>query len=109
MEKTQNPFLFITFVGEKTIIKREEKYSLVALDDSGTCLIPNVFIRRSKSGDVYIALPKNFKTEYRLTDYNRETKERKLIVQKEVTAWDLKKLLKKTNDNVKKLKENLPF
>ena len=47
-QNTQNSFLFITFVGEKTIIKREEKYSLVALDDSGTCLIPNVFIRRSK-------------------------------------------------------------
>lgn len=101
-----NNFVFVTFVGDKTIIARKEKYSLVALDDGGTCLIPNVFIRKSKLGEEYIALPITFKTEYRYTEYNRETKERKLVSSREVTATEIKNLLKQTN---KAVHDKMPF
>lgn len=111
MEKSNlnSTFLFIAFVGEQTILARKEKYSLVALDDGGTCLIPNVFIKTSRGGDEYISLPKTFHTEYRYTEYNRETKERKLITSKEISAWDIKKLLKATNDKVKATKVNFNY
>lgn len=114
MEKKQinsviSNYLFIAFVDDKTILSTKEKYVLVALDDGGTCILPKVFLRTSKANQNYISLPKDFKTTYRYTEYNRETKERKLITQKEITSWDVKKLLKNTNDRIRKEQENLPF
>ena len=90
---------------EKTrVLKREETYVLLKLNDHISAIISSRFVRKKESDThIFMSVPQDYKIKVRYTEFDEETKRYVVKEENEVNAWYVLKALKHECD------EPLPF
>ena len=101
MENQKENWVFVP-VAKSRIIKELDKAILLKVDDRVSTILPKVFKRKKESDThIYFSLPANFVVGFRHSSYDEDAKE--------YVRTDTSICIKKAQDKLKLLKEDLPF
>ena len=79
-------------VAKTDVLKREETYILLKVSDNHSAILSSKFVREKESDTyIYLSIPEDYKVKLRKSSLDGTTNRYKVVNEKEVDAWYLRK------------------